>query len=189
MGRRPGPRARRQAHFLSVLLGWRDGGWGARKGRPTMRPISSNGLTAAGRPDLGLGIGAALLHSDQLCVVLSTFESQKTSDLGLSRREVFKDVLGWSEFQKTDHRPKNPKTRDGPKNRDGRSPKAGNQLSAGSCHVPKFAPPKIPNLLVVKTDVDPNSLFPFPFVTPYRLDGPARSVSRLRSRGDTRTHT
>ena len=31
--------------------------------------------------------------------------------------------------------------------------------------------------------------FPFPFVTPYRLDGPARSVSHLRSRGDTRTHT
>ena len=55
-----------------------------------LRPISSNGLT--GVKDLG----CTQTDSDQLCVVLSPFESQKTLDLGLSRREVFKDVLGWS---------------------------------------------------------------------------------------------
>ena len=110
-GRLPGPRTRRQAHFLSVLLGSRDGGWGAPCGPCSVRPPnSSNGLIPHRRAGFGL-------HSDQFCVVLSPFESQKTSDLGSSRRGLFKDVLGWSEFQKTDHRPKNPKTRGEPKNR------------------------------------------------------------------------
>ena len=51
-GRLPGPRTRRQAHFLSVLLGSRDGGWGAPCGPCSVRPpISSNGLI--GGQDLG----------------------------------------------------------------------------------------------------------------------------------------
>ena len=86
-GRLPGPRTRQQAHCLSVRLGWRDGGWSAPCGHPTIRPISSNGLI----PRAGFG-----LHSDQFYVVLSPFRPQKTSDLGLSQRGLFKDVLGWS---------------------------------------------------------------------------------------------
>ena len=63
--------------------------------------------------------------------ILSPFGSQKTLDLGLSRWGLFKDALGWSDFKKTDNRPKNLKTRGGPKNRGGRTAKAGNQLGTG----------------------------------------------------------
>ena len=93
-GRLPGPRTRRQAHCLPVLLGWRDGGWGA----PPCGSCSV--LVELERTHRRAGFGP---HSDQFCVVLSPFESQKTSDVGLSRWGPFKDVLGWSEFQKTDH--------------------------------------------------------------------------------------
>ena len=109
-GRLPGPRTRREALCLSALLGWRDGGWGAPCGTCSVRPISSNGPISAGRV---WASWAALCTQDsgQFCVVLSPFESQKTSDLGLSRRGPFKDLLGWSDFQKnnrpTNQKPKN----------------------------------------------------------------------------------
>ena len=48
-------------------------------------------------------------------MVLTPFESQKTSDLGLSRRGLFKDALGWSEFQKETTDPKTQKRGTDPK--------------------------------------------------------------------------
>ena len=133
-----------------------------RRSRSQMATTSTGRVRAAGRRRVGMqSVSSCSLHRSggasasaasarsgrrrpaaeiNFARVLSPFGSQKTSDLGLSRRGLFKDVLGWPELNKTGHRPKNLKTRGGPKNRGGRSAKAGNQLGTGSspriCTIP-----------------------------------------------------